>query len=98
MKIKQSLCFVASIYVCFPAFQWYDVITKQFDRLLSLIWELHAILVAVDKLVIFTLISNHTEIHDNTVVVQEAKDTMGDQMSSSSIPYIDSMCVILKFI
>jgi hypothetical protein len=49
--------------------------------------EIYKSLVAISKHVIFTWIPSH--IHGNTVVDQEAKNTLDDPVSNCSIPYTD---------
>jgi hypothetical protein len=58
--------------------------------------EIYKSLVAISKHVIFTWIPSH--IHGNTVVDQEAKNTLDDPVSNCSIPYTDFKPFIMKYI
>jgi hypothetical protein len=47
--------------------------------------------------VIFTLIPDDIGIHDNTVVDQEAKDELHDQISNCSIIYTDGNGLVFVY-
>ena len=60
--------------------------------------QIYKSLVAIGKHVIFTWIPSHIGIHENTVVDQEAKDTLDKPISNCSIPYTDFKPFLVKYI